>query len=60
MEEIDNSAVSQLKAWVAAHREKLLESKIATIIAAYSGEGDQGWLDDVEFLTDDGNWARWK
>jgi hypothetical protein len=58
MERINSNAVSQLKAWIAAHREKLLESKIVTIIATYCGEGDEGWLDYVDFLTDDGNLAK--
>jgi hypothetical protein len=55
----NNTAVNKLKAWVAARREELLGGGIATIIARYSGEGDQGWLDqDIDFLTGDVNAAK--
>lgn len=49
------SAVTQWKAWVKEHRSDLTQAGIATIAASYSGEGDEGRLDYVEFLNPEGN-----
>ncbi|MGH9771594.1 MAG: hypothetical protein ACRD4Q_07840 [Candidatus Acidiferrales bacterium] len=51
------SAVGQWKAWVTEHRSDLKQAGIATIAASYSGAGDEGRLDYVEFLDPEGNSA---
>lgn len=44
------TAVNQMKSWLAANREQLLEAGVVQIVAGYSGEGDEGSLNEIEFL----------
>ncbi len=48
----EKKAVNALKRWVQANRAELLSGGIATIVAFYSGEGDEGCLDDYLELQD--------
>lgn len=43
-----DTAVNQLKSWITANRERLLEAGIASILARYSGEGDSGSLEKMK------------
>ena len=48
------TAVNQIKSWITANRDQLLQAGIVHIVARYSGEGDEGSLEDeIEFLTAD-------
>ncbi len=50
-----NSSVTGFKEWIAQNRQALLSASVATIIARYSGEGDEGWLEEeIDFLDSDG------
>lgn len=50
-----NSAVIGFKRWIAQNRQELVSGGATTVIARYSGEGDEGCLEEeIDFLNNDG------